>query len=82
MSPSARVTLRLQGHQLLLEISDRGRGMPADLVARLTGTGGALGVGVVGMRERLKQLDGRLEIESSSSGTTVRAVIPMPSETA
>jgi signal transduction histidine kinase len=36
-----------------------------------------LGVGVPGMHERMSQLGGRLEIDSSSSGTTVRATIPL-----
>ena len=35
---------------------------------------GELGVGIAGMHERLHQLDGRLEIESSALGTTVRAI--------
>jgi signal transduction histidine kinase len=37
-----------------------------------------LGVGVPGMHERMAQLGGRLEIDSSSAGTTVRAIILLP----
>jgi signal transduction histidine kinase len=29
------------------------------------------------MRERLQHLDGRLELDSSKSGTTVRAILPL-----
>jgi len=36
---------------------------------------GAVGVGIAGMRERLHQLKGGLEIESGPSGTTVRATL-------
>jgi signal transduction histidine kinase len=36
----------------------------------------SLGVGIAGMRARLKQLGGRLEIASSQNGTTVRAIFP------
>jgi signal transduction histidine kinase len=39
---------------------------------------GALGVGLAGMRERLKQIRGALEIESSDEGTIVRATVPVP----
>jgi signal transduction histidine kinase len=39
-----------------------------------------LGVGIAGMRERLRQLGGQLEIRSSSKGTTVIAVLPRPQE--
>jgi signal transduction histidine kinase len=38
--------------------------------------GKGAGVGIVGMKERLKQLGGRLEIETSERGTQVTAVIP------
>ena len=35
------------------------------------------GVGILGMRQRLKQLGGQLEIETSPEGTTVNATIPI-----
>jgi signal transduction histidine kinase len=38
------------------------------------------GVGITGMRERLWQVGGRLEIESSERGATVRAIVPMQCE--
>jgi len=79
-SPTATIRLRVDGHRLTLEIEDRGRGMPSDLMAQLPTGGGALGVGVAGMRERLQQLGGMLEIESSDRGTTVRAEIPLSAD--
>jgi signal transduction histidine kinase len=43
-----------------------------------------VGVGIAGIRERVRQLNGRFEIESSSQGTTVRVSfdlkqVPSPS---
>ncbi len=72
-SPVARVRLRLEDGELMLEVEDDGRGMPgtADPMDQ-----GALGVGIAGMRERMEQLGGRLEIVSADTGTTVRAVLP------
>jgi signal transduction histidine kinase len=35
-------------------------------------------VGLAGIRERLEQLGGALEIESSHHGTIVRAMVPVP----
>ena len=36
------------------------------------------GVGISGIRERVRQLNGQLTIESSPQGTTVRATFPRP----
>jgi signal transduction histidine kinase len=79
-SPSAVIRLRVDGRQLTLEIEDRGRGMPPELISQPPTGGGALGVGVASMRERLQQLGGTLDIESSERGTTVRTQIPLPQD--
>ena len=63
--------------QVTLEITDEGRGIPPEVLARLAGGSADLGVGIAGMRERLRQLQGQLEINSGSRGTTVRAVVPL-----
>src|SRR2546422_8555493 len=47
----------------LLEVKDQGRGMPSEILDT-SGSVAALGVGVAGMRERVRQLGGRLEIRS------------------
>jgi signal transduction histidine kinase len=58
-----------------MEIRDDGRGFdPARVVPAENGESG---IGLVGMRERLRLLGGRLEIESAPGGpTTVRATLP------
>jgi PAS domain S-box-containing protein len=76
-SPTASIRLRLKDGRLTLEVQDRGAGMPAELVAQLMSGTGVVSVGVAGMGERLKQLGGTLEIESSSDGTVVRALLPL-----
>jgi signal transduction histidine kinase len=40
-----------------------------------------LGVGILGMRERLRQLGGRLKIKSSAQGTCVIAIVPLDRQT-
>src|SRR5579859_919586 len=60
---------------LAVTISDRGRGIPSGVLDR-SAVGKGMGVGIAGMKERLKYLGGRLEIESSEYGTQVRAMIP------
>ena len=72
-SDAATIRLARTGARVVLEIQDFGHGMPPDMAEQA----GARGVGIAGMRERLQHLGGRLEIESGSRGTTVRAVVPL-----
>jgi two-component system, NarL family, sensor kinase len=73
-SDSAEITVRLDESKLYIEIRDRGCGFPpAAEPQRRT----ELGVGISGMHERVKQLNGDFEISSvPGRGTTVRAVLP------
>jgi signal transduction histidine kinase len=79
-SSTASIRLRIDDARLTLDIEDHGRGMPQAVIAQLPTGGGALGVGVVSMRERLQQLGGTLDIESSGRGTTIRAHVPLHPE--
>jgi signal transduction histidine kinase len=76
-SPTATIRLLLQGAEVILEVEDHGHGMPSEPPSALPAGGGALGVGVAGMRERLQQLAGVLDIASSPQGTRVRARVPV-----
>ena len=78
-SPTASVRLRRVGDTLELEIEDKGRGMTDAHDVEPFG-GGELGVGIAGMRERMQQLGGRLEILTAETGTTVRAILPLGTE--
>jgi signal transduction histidine kinase len=60
---------------LTVIIADQGRGIPSGVLDR-SPLGKGMGVGIAGMRERMKYLGGRLEIESSENGTKVRATLP------
>lgn len=79
-SESARISLRANHGQVRLEVSDHGQGMGIPTGNVLDSRGARLGVGILGMRERLSQLGGKLEINSSASGTTVKATIPSNTE--
>ena len=76
-SSTARIRLRDDGGRLALDIEDRGRGMSADLLARLKTGEAAHGIGLAGMRERLEQVGGTLEVDSTDAGSTIRATLPM-----
>ena len=70
-SPSARIALKKQAAKLTLKVSDRGRGFSRTAVESESRRASMLGVGILGMRERMRQLGGEMEIRSNSSGTTV-----------
>jgi two-component system NarL family sensor kinase len=77
---SATVDVVLQVDQELISLSvrDYGKGISVDRLAKMNGSGSDVGVGIAGMRERVKELGGGLEIESDSTGTLLRASVPMP----
>jgi signal transduction histidine kinase len=76
-SETARIRLRRDAETLVLQIEDRGHGIPNATLTHITSGGAGVGVGIAGMSERIEQLGGRLEITSSDRGTTVRARLPL-----
>jgi PAS domain S-box-containing protein len=81
-SVSATICLERSDHTVTLEIRDQGRGIPAARLAEINNLRGNIGVGIAGMRERLRQLKGGLDIASGPEGTTIRATVPAPETTA
>lgn len=73
-SRTADILLERKGQALVLEVADHGRGMPAG--AEITG------VGIAGMRERVRLLKGRFDVTTSAAGTRLHAVLPCPTEMA
>jgi signal transduction histidine kinase len=76
-SPTASITLFRDGGVATLEIEDQGCGVPRVVLEPTRETIANLGVGIAGMRERVRQLGGDLEIAGSPHGTTIRAVLPL-----
>ncbi|HUI59316.1 MAG TPA: PAS domain S-box protein [Steroidobacteraceae bacterium] len=73
-SPWAAIRLEVRPADVLLEIEDAGRGF-SRLEAQSEAAGPSLGVGLAGMRERIRQIGGTFRVESSPSGTLLRATI-------
>jgi len=74
-SLSAFVAVERSADAITLTVNDHGRGMAPDLQARIA-TGESSGVGFRGMRERIRQFGGRLEVSSDENGTRILAVLP------
>jgi two-component system, NarL family, sensor kinase len=66
-----------EGDAVILEIRDFGKGIPEERLRLIHGVSAETGVGLAGMRERLLELNGRLEIESNARGTSMRATVPL-----
>ncbi|HXA55890.1 MAG TPA: ATP-binding protein [Candidatus Acidoferrum sp.] len=75
-STSAEVTLVISPADASLRVRDYGKGVPVDVLKQFRATGGRVGVGLAGMRERVREQGGHFDIESGSSGTTVTVRIP------
>jgi signal transduction histidine kinase len=78
-SKTACIQLSQSDQEIRLEVSDQGRGLVREMLDREIDQT-RLGVGIAGMRERIRQLGGQLEIRSSSKGTIVIAVLPRRQE--
>jgi signal transduction histidine kinase len=72
------IRFQYQAETVMLEIRDCGRGIPMERLTRLREANSETGVGLAGMRERLTELNGKLEIESDRHGTSLRAIVPLP----
>lgn len=72
-SPDARVEMKQHTDSVNVRIRDFGKGIPDSRI----GATQSLGVGITGMRERVKQLNGELKISKAEPGTLVDATIPL-----
>jgi signal transduction histidine kinase len=73
----ADVSLKTLGNSVILKVKDYGHGLPPSVLQSLQedGTGG--GVGLAGMTERIREIGGRLEINSNSGGSELIAWVPV-----
>jgi two-component system, NarL family, sensor kinase len=75
-SSSCSVKLVRNDHELQLQVQDSGSGIPKEKLPNVMSLGG---VGLRGMRERIRRLGGTLAIDSNESGTTVSIRLPIHS---
>ena len=73
----ASVRLWLDPSHLNLEVADNGSGISKERLTHLNCTAGSTGVGIAGMRARVHELGGCLDIASDNTGTIVVAKVPV-----
>jgi PAS domain S-box-containing protein len=77
-SDTALIRLAREGGSVRTEVQDHGSGISRERLLDIQSHGS--GVGIRGIRERIRQFHGEMKIESNGSGTTVIVSIPMPEE--
>jgi signal transduction histidine kinase len=74
-SPTATLRFYIEGKKAHLQVKDDGHGITSERQREIAIGGG--GVGLRGIRERIAQAGGELQINSSSKGTTVEVAVPI-----
>ena len=73
-SKMAIIRISREADKIHVEVQDHGRGMSPERFAEVRSQG--TGVGIRGMRERVRQVHGELTIESNALGTRIFATFP------
>jgi signal transduction histidine kinase len=68
------------GEEAILSVRDYGKGIRSEQIEQFNLTGRGVGVGLSGMRERARELGGKLDIHSDETGTTVAVTIPLAAQ--
>jgi signal transduction histidine kinase len=76
-SPTADITVLKDANRVALWVTDHGRGIPPGTLGKDRNARAFVGVGIAGMQERIRQLEGVLEIESGDSGTRITVMLPI-----
>jgi PAS domain S-box-containing protein len=75
-SKTAAIQINRDSDRVLVEVRDQGKGIPRERLVQIEQ--GISGVGIRGMRERLRQFQGEMILDSVGAGTTVMVTIPIP----
>jgi PAS domain S-box-containing protein len=74
-SKTATIRLSRTTHNVLLEIQDHGKGISAEKLFAIKAQ--RTGVGITGMRERVRHFRGEMDIQSNGTGATISVKLPL-----
>lgn len=75
-SDRAEVVVSAASQSIVMTVTDHGKGIPAAMLENFRTSKSASGVGLAGMRGRVADIDGKLELECPGQGTVLRVTIP------
>lgn len=76
-STKAEVQFIANGKTATLKVRDYGVGLPPEMAHNFKENGTNVGVGLAGMKERVRERNGEFEIRSDSAGTLISATFPI-----
>lgn len=76
-SSTAEISIESEDQNAVLCIRGQGKGIPPRKLKAFRETGLGVGVGLDGMKQRVRELGGQLQLDSSSSGTCLKASLPV-----
>ena len=74
-SDAAEIRVRRAAEKLILEVKDNGKGISREKLAEINAN--KTGVGIRGMRDRVRNFGGDVKVYSTGSGTTVSITFPI-----
>jgi len=76
-STVAIIRIVIDSHAVSVEIRDEGRGFPPEVLTGFHSGTRLLGVGMAGMRERIRNMGGRFDVRSSDKGASIHVSLPI-----
>jgi signal transduction histidine kinase len=76
-SARAEVSIAMQAQEVTMTIRDYGKGIPPETLSNFKTNGTRVGVGLAGMKERVMEFKGSLEIQSDGGGTKITVRMPV-----